>query len=195
MSILQSTERKPRLLLGVTGSIAAFKAPSIARGLMHAGFEVRAALSHSAQKVVTEAAFRAVLPDRPYCELWNHPGPEGGEVHIVWAEWADLIVIAPATATCLSDLRLGRYDNCVTLLAANLPPQRWCIAPAMSGQMWQQPAVQENVAALRDWGATFLGPVAGEVASGKSGQRLLEPRELSAAVAAVIERVGLKPAA
>lgn len=178
----QSGDRQHRLILGVTGSVAAFKAPSIARALRHVGCEVRAAMTFSATQVVGEAALRAVLPERPYLQMWSHPGPAGGEVHIEWAEWAEGILIAPATASCLADLRSGRYDNCVTLLAANIPTNRWFIAPAMSNNMWVQPAVMENVKKLRSWGVTFLGPELGNVASGADGQRLMEPRKLAEAV-------------
>lgn len=185
---MSSNETRRRVLLGVTGSIAAFKAPSIVRALQHAGFDVRCALTSSAQKIVTEAAFRALLPERPYSEMWSYPGPDGGEVHIQWAEWAEAILIAPASASTIADLRAGRYDSSVTLLAANLPPTRWFIAPAMSAAMWNQPAVAENVDVLRRWGATFLGPEEGSVASGALGQRLSEPSALAKALLAHLSK-------
>lgn len=171
-------KKQPRIVLGITGSIAATKAQSIALALMHQGFEVRACLSHSALKVIGLPAIASVLGSRPYANMWDFPDGSG-EPHIELANWADAMLIAPATASCIGSLANGLFDNVVTLVAGNLPFSKIYFAPAMSSEMWNHPAVEKNVKTLKGWGAKFLGPVEGRVASGLIGQRLLEPRELA----------------
>lgn len=175
-----SQQRKRRVILGVTGSTAATKSQSIALALQHRGFEVRVAMSHSAQKIVGPTALASVIKELPYTDLWINPGGQGGEVHINWAEWADAMVIAPATASCIASLFLGQFDSPVTLIAGAMSPQNIFLAPAMAGEMWTWPSVQRNVSALREWGVRFLGPAEGLVASGNTGMRLLEPKEVAA---------------
>ena len=177
--LFMSQQRRRRVLLGVTGSTAATKAQSIALALQHRGFEVRVAMSYSAQKVIGPTALTSVIQEQPYTDLWVNPGGQGGEVHIKWAEWADAMVIAPATASCIASLYLGQFDSPVTLIAGALSPQRLFLAPAMAEEMWNWPSVQRNVGILREWGVRFLGPVSGPVASGHIGMRLLEPKEIA----------------
>ncbi|MFN8390999.1 MAG: flavoprotein [Bdellovibrionota bacterium] len=173
-------QRPPHVLLGVTGSTAASKAQAIALALLRSGCEVRAAMTPSSQQFIQPMLLASVLKDPVYSTLWSPT--QAGETHVEWARWADAMVIAPATATCIADLWLGAYNNPVTLLAANVPPDRLFIAPGMAQQMWDQPAVRRNVAQLTEWGVRFLGPVTGRVASGAEGQRLMEPRDIAAAV-------------
>ncbi len=136
-------------------------------------------MSHSAQKIIGPTALSSVVPDQPYTDLWVQPGGFGGEVHISWSDWADAVLIAPATASCIASLYLGQFDSPVTLVAGAMDPKRVFFAPAMAEEMWSWPSVQRNVAALKEWGVTFLGPVAGPVASGHQGMRLLEPRSIA----------------
>ena len=171
--------RKRRIVLGVTGSISAAKAQSIALALQHRDFEVRLAMTYSATKVIGEAALRAVVHTAPFVDMWAARGDEGGETHIEWAAWADAMLIAPATASCIHDLWAGAFNSSVTLVAGTLPFTRIFFAPAMAKEMWDQPSVQRNVRELTNWGATFLGPVLGTVASGRQGMRLKEPRDLA----------------
>ncbi len=165
-----------RVLLGVTGSTAATKAQSVASGLRATGCEVRAAMSPSATKFISPLAIASVLDTPVYTDMWNPA--QVGEIHIEWAKWADVMVIAPATASVLASLWLGTYDSPVTLLAASIKPERLFVAPGMAQEMWDQPAVKRNVAELKSWGVRFLGPVIGRVASGGEGQRLMEPRDI-----------------
>lgn len=167
------------LLLGITGSIAAVKALSTGRALRGRGFKIRVAMTHSARQVITPQAMRAVAETPPFVDMWWPDDEDGGERHVELAEWADAILIAPATASSISCLANGHYDNCVTLVAGNLHPSRWLIAPAMSEQMWRQIPIEENVRRLLAWGATFIGPVQGPVASGGIGQRMTEPDEIA----------------
>ncbi len=175
------------IILGVCGSIAAPKAQSIVGALHHQGFAVRIAMTHSATQIISPTALSAVCPGTvPFTSMWEQQRLVAGEIHIEWAEWADAILIAPATASAISSLAHGVYDNCVSLLAANFPETSWYIAPGMSQEMWSRKAVQENVAKLRSWGATFFGPVTGKVASGAQGQRLMEPRNIASELAAAL---------
>ena len=167
------------IVLGVTGSIAAVKAQSTCLALQHQGFCVRIAMTHSASQIVSPAALSAVCSTAPYTSMWEAQARHGGEIHIEWAEWASAILIAPASASIIAALANGFYDNCVSLVAANIPTANWYIAPAMSDQMWKQPAVVRNVELLTSWGVTFIGPKTGTVASGAQGQRLVEPREIA----------------
>jgi phosphopantothenoylcysteine decarboxylase/phosphopantothenate--cysteine ligase len=176
------------IILGVSGSIAAPKAQSIVGALQHNGFDVRIAMTYSATQIVSPVALSAVCPTAPFTSMWQQQGSVGGEIHIEWAQWADAILIAPATASLISALTHGVYDNCVSLLAANIPESRWYIAPGMSQEMWSRRAVQENAAKLRSWGVSFLGPVPGKVASGAQGQRLMEPREIASELRLVFDR-------
>lgn len=178
-----TTSRK--VILGVTASIAVSKAQAIANALQYAGFEVRAAMTWSAKQLISEQLLSGVLNAPVYSQIWNPA--QGGETHINWAKWADAMLIAPATASCISELWAGKYDSCVTLLAANIPPERLFIAPAMSQNMWEQPAVQRNVEQLKAWGVRFIEPVTGIVASKATGQRLQEPSAIVDYLKQVVE--------
>jgi phosphopantothenoylcysteine decarboxylase / phosphopantothenate---cysteine ligase len=167
------------IVVGVTGSIAAVKALSTAKALRESGFAIRVAMTHSARQVITPQAMRAVAETTPYVDMWWPDDEEGGERHVELARWANCLLIAPATASCIGSLANGMYDNCVTLVAGNLPPPRWLIAPAMSQEMWEQTAVQDNLRQLVSWGVTIIGPVFGQVASGGAGQRMTEPDEIA----------------
>ncbi len=171
--------RPKNLVLGITGSIAAVKALSTARALRERGFTIRVAMTHSARQVITPQAMRAVAETAPYVDMWWPDDEDGGERHVELAQWAEAILIAPATASCIGSLANGLYDNCVTLVAGNFSPSRWIIAPAMAEQMWQQIAVRDNVRRLASWGVTLIGPIKGKVASGVIGQRLTEPEDIA----------------
>lgn len=185
---LMSQERNRRIILGVTGSTAATKSQSVALALQHRGFEVRVAMSHSAKQIIGPTALSSVIKEQPYTDLWVNPGGQGGEVHINWAEWADAMVIAPATASCIAALYLGQFDSPVTLIAGAMSPKQIFLAPAMAQEMWTWPSVQRNVTTLSEWGVQFLGPVQGQVASGHTGMRLLEPKEIAAQIDAFCVR-------
>ena len=172
-----------RIIIALTGSVACVKGLSICLALKHLGFSVRVAMTRSATKFVAPLTLSAVSTERTYDDMWLMQEASAGEVHIEWASWAQAIVIAPCTASCLSDLSHGTYNNPVTLLASNMKCDKWFIAPAMAQNMWEQPAVVENVARLKSWGATLLGPKEGNVASGGTGQRMLEPHEIASAIA------------
>ncbi|HSO26847.1 MAG TPA: bifunctional phosphopantothenoylcysteine decarboxylase/phosphopantothenate--cysteine ligase CoaBC [Anaerolineales bacterium] len=166
-----------RILLGVTGSIAAYKAADLASKLSQAGAQVDVLLTAAALQFVTPLTFQSVTGRRVYtdADLW---GREGHVQHIGLGQNADLLVVAPASANTIAKLAHGLADNLltVTALAARCPLM---IAPAMDGGMYAHPATQANLANLRARGAKIAGPASGHLASGLSGVgRLLEPLDL-----------------
>lgn len=165
------------ILLGVTGSIAAYKAADLASKLTKAGAQVDVILSAAAEKFVTPLTFQSVTGRRAYndADLW---GNEAHVIHVGLGHKADLLVIAPCTANTIAKLAHGQADTLltVTALAAHCPLM---IAPAMDGGMYDHPATQENLDTLRKRGATVIEPAAGHLASGLVGVgRLPETHEL-----------------
>ncbi len=170
-----------QLLLGVTGSIAAYKAAVLARLLLRDGARVTPILTRAAREFVGPATF-AGLTGHPVLSDMFEPGV-GGESHVTLASKSDLYLIAPATADCLARLAAGRADDLLTATAL-CSKKPLLLAPAMHPSMWDNAATQRNVATLKlDPRITFVGPVTGEVASGESGLgRFAEPEEILAAV-------------
>ena len=173
MSILKGK----RILLGVTGSIAAFKAADLASKLTQAGALVDVVLTPAGEKFITPLTFQSVTGRRAYtdADLWGHAAHA---LHVDLGHSTDLLAIAPCTANTLARLAHGQADNllAVTALAARCP---LLIAPAMESNMFDHPATQENLATLVTRGALVAGPAEGHLASGASGKgRMLEPLEL-----------------
>ena len=165
-----------RIVLGVTGSIAAYKAADLASKLTQAGAQVYVILTGAAQKFVTPLTFQSVTGRRAYTDqdLW---GNEAHVLHVGLGHAADLFVIAPCTANTIARLAQGQADSllAVTALAIRSP---LLIAPAMDGGMYDHPATQENIEILKKRGAAFIGPAEGHLASGLSGVgRMLETAE------------------
>ncbi len=175
------------IVLGVTGSIACYKALDITSQLVQAGAVVDIAMTEAATKFVTPLTFRSLTAREPYVDMW-HPHGEFGEAHVELARRADLMLIAPATASTMARLAHGLADDFVSLtaLATEAP---LLLAPAMDSQMWSHAATQFNRALLEERGAQFIGPAEGRLASGRTGAgRLVEPREIVAEVRARLGR-------
>ena len=166
-----------RILLGVTGGIAAYKAAEVTRLLRRAGADVRVVMTAAATRFVGELTFQA-LSGRPVrVELFD-PAHEAAMGHIELARWADLVLVAPASADFLARLASGRADDLLSTLclATSVP---LAMAPAMNRLMWTNPATQSNLAILGDRGVHVWGPAEGDQACGESGPgRMLEPAEL-----------------
>jgi len=164
-----------RILLGVSGSIAACKAADLASRLTKAGARVDAILTAAASRFVTPLTFQSLTGRPAPADLWSE---EAHILHVGLADGADLLVVAPATADILAKLAHGLADDLltVTALAARCP---LLVAPAMDAGMFEHPAVQANLATLRARGATVIGPADGRMASGLEGRgRMLEPEEI-----------------
>jgi phosphopantothenoylcysteine decarboxylase/phosphopantothenate--cysteine ligase len=177
------------ILLGVTGSIAAYKAAELASRLAQAGAQVDVILTGGAERFVTPLTFQSVTGRKAYtdADLW---GGEAHVLHVGLGRAADLLVIAPCTANTLAKLAHGLADNLLTItaLAATCP---LLIAPAMDGGMFEHPATQDNLRTLTERGATLAGPAQGHLASGLSGVgRMLEPLELVGHIRRILGRQG-----
>ena len=157
-----------RVLLGVTGSIAAYKAAELIRRLKDAGAEVRVVMTDGAKAFVTPLTFQA-LSGLPVHENLLDKEAEAAMGHIELARWADVILIAPASANSLAGLAQGRADELLNTvcLAADVP---LAIAPAMNKNMWADQATQENVKLLAQRGVLFIGPDSGDQACGDVGE-------------------------
>lgn len=171
-----------RILLGVTGSIAAYKAAELVRLFVKNGDEVRVVMTPAATKFVGPLTFQTLSRNPVYIEEFDRPA-EWRPEHISLAD-CDLAVVAPASANTIAKLRYGLADNLLTstLLATRAPV---VLAPAMNDGMWESQVMQENVAALAARGVKVLIPGAGELACGTVGLgRMAEPAEIFAALAA-----------
>jgi phosphopantothenoylcysteine decarboxylase/phosphopantothenate--cysteine ligase len=171
----------PRILLGVTGGIAAYKSPELVRRLVERGADVQVVMSRAASEFVSPITFQAVSSRRVRTDLWDETA-EAAMSHIELARWADLVVIAPATANFLATFAHGLAPDLLsTLCLATTVPV--LIAPAMNQAMWAHPAVQANLRLLETRGIRMLGPAAGDQACGDTGMgRMLEPGEIAAAI-------------
>lgn len=180
------------ILLGVSGGIAAYKAPDLVRRLRERGAEVQVVMTQGAQQFVTATTFQAVSGRPVRADLWD-PAAEAAMGHIELARWADLVLIAPATADLLARVAAGRADDLLTtLLLATAAPV--AVAPAMNSLMWTKPATQQNVAALRARAVVVIGPGHGSQACGETGDgRMSEPLEIVAAIEAMLATRGAPP--
>lgn len=156
------------LLLGVSGSVAAYRAADLAREMMRRGWTVRVCLTDAAGKFVTPALFEA-LTGQP-CLQGVFEEPETGRMaHIDWARWAHLVAVVPATANTLAKLSMGIADDMLsTLVSASTCPL--AVAPAMNPTMYASEAVQTSLSKLRERGAFVIEPTEGDVACGENGQ-------------------------
>lgn len=178
-----------RVLLGVSGGIAACKAADLVRRLRDAGAEVRVVLTPNAARFVTPLTFQALSGQPVRSDLWDESA-EAAMGHIELARWADEVLIAPASADLIARLAHGLADDLLTTLClATEAPLR--IAPAMNRQMWAHPATRANLATLRERGVAVIGPASGAQACGETGEgRLQEPLDIvSALIAARAPRV------
>ena len=173
-----------RVLVAISAGIAAVKIPELVRSLAKAGHTVRCATTRNASHFVAPLALQALSGEAVRTDLFD-PEQEGRIDHIELADWADLVIVAPATADLLAKMAHGLADDLVsTLLLATRAPV--LVAPSMNVNMWRHPATQKNVATLRERGVHFVGPDSGWLACGWEGEgRMAEP----AAIADEAERL------
>ena len=173
-----------KILLGVTGGIAAYKAAELTRLLRAEGTEVQVVMTEAAEHFIGALTLQALSGNPVHTRLLDAQA-EAGMGHISLARWADLILIAPASADFIARLRAGFASDLLSALCL----ARECplaIAPAMNQAMWRQPAIQENIARLTQWGVHILGPATGRLACGEEGPgRMLEPAILLQHLAAL----------
>jgi phosphopantothenoylcysteine decarboxylase/phosphopantothenate--cysteine ligase len=178
-----------RILLGVTGGIAAYKSPDLVRRLRERGAEVQVVMTASAREFVTATTFQAVSGRPVRTDLWD-AAAEAAMGHIELARWAEVVLIAPATADFLARLAAGQADDLLTTLclATEAPV---AVAPAMNHIMWANAATRANVGTLQQRGIHLFGPGSGDQACGEVGEgRMLEPLELVDRIAGLPNSTG-----
>jgi len=174
-----------RILLGVTGGVAAYKSAELVRLLLKAGADVQVVMTDAATRFVTPVTMQALSGRHVYSDMWD-PRIANNMAHIDLSRDRELIVVAPATADFLAKLAHGLADDLLsTLCVARESPL--AVAPAMNRQMWENAATRRNVDLLRGDGVTIMGPAAGDQACGETGMgRMVEPAEIYAEIAALL---------
>ncbi len=173
----EKTLKGRRILLGITGSIAAYKAAVLTRGLVKEGADVQVVMTPLAKQFITPLTM-ATLSKHPILVEFFDPENGAWNSHVSLGEWADLYLIAPATANTLAKMTYAIADNLLltSYLSARCPV---AVAPAMDLDMFAHPATQENLARLRERGVTIIEPDSGELASGLTGKgRMAEPETI-----------------
>ena len=186
MTTCAASVTKRRLLLGVTGGIAAYKAAELARLLTQAGMDVQSVMTQSACQFVGPITFQSLTGNSVYTDLWE-ANAINNMAHINLSRNVDAILVAPASADFMAKLAHGMADDLLTTLclARDCPLM---LAPAMNRQMWENPATQRNLSILRQDGVNIIGPASGEQACGEVGMgRMLEACELMEAVQAFFQ--------
>jgi phosphopantothenoylcysteine decarboxylase/phosphopantothenate--cysteine ligase len=176
-----------RVLLGVSGGIAAYKAAELARELMRAGAEVQPILTSAGEAMVGRATFAALTGRQVPASVWEDPA---AVEHVALARWGQLLVVAPATAHTLARMAAGLADDLLTSVALAFPGPV-VVAPAMHTEMWQHPATRANLALLESRGVLVVPPASGPLTSGDTGPgRLAELDDLMAGVTAALDDTG-----
>ena len=188
-----SNQTNKCVLLGVSGGIAAYKSPDLVRRLRERGHQVRVVMTRAARDFITPLSLAAVSGQAVHTALLD-PRAEAAMGHIELARWADVVLIAPASADIIARLAHGLADDLLsTLCLATEAPM--VLAPAMNLRMWAAAATQANVVTLRARGVRLLGPGSGDQACGEMGEgRMLEPAELAAELDALVATDSLEPA-
>jgi len=178
-----------RVLLGVTGGVAAYKAVDLASKLTARGAAVDCVMTESAGQLVRARSFEAVTGRAVFTKLWSSP-EEHKITHINLGEAADVVVVAPATANIIAKAACGICDDLLSTILCACWNKPVLIAPAMNSSMWSNPAVQRNVEALRAMKLEFVGPNTGRLACGAEGVgRMAEPAEIVAALETIVGRI------
>jgi phosphopantothenoylcysteine decarboxylase/phosphopantothenate--cysteine ligase len=193
---LARAARGRRVLVGVTGGIAAYKTATIVSRLAQAGAEVRVAMTPAATKFVTPLTFQALSGHPVYTSAWDHHESSDPQ-HVALASACDLAIVAPCTMDCLARLAAGLTDDVVTLILSVIDRSRTpvLLCPAMNAAMWTQPSTQRNLATLAADGFRFIGPAEGWQACRTIGAgRMSEPEEiLREATGAFVRRAMKSP--
>jgi phosphopantothenoylcysteine decarboxylase/phosphopantothenate--cysteine ligase len=180
------------ILLCVTGGIAAYKAVDLASKLTAEAYSVKTVMTDAACRLVGPKSFEAVTNSSVFTSLWETGGPEAIG-HISLVDWADIIVVAPATANIIAKFAGGICDDLVSTVLCVCWSKPIVLAPAMNVDMWNNPAVQRNVNTLKTIGVKLVGPTKGHLACGVIAEgRMSEPAEILNAIAQLTEKLKLK---
>ncbi len=174
----QDSKLDAKVLLGVSGGIAAYKAVALASKLTACGADVKVVMTDSARELIMPKSFEAVTGNQVMTDLWACP--EEYEIgHISLADWANIVVIAPATANIIGKLANGICDDLLSTVLCAAICKPMIVAPAMNNNMWNNPAVQKNIETLRQMNIQQIGPAEGRLACGTEAiGRMSEPQEI-----------------
>jgi phosphopantothenoylcysteine decarboxylase/phosphopantothenate--cysteine ligase len=177
------------ILLGVSGGIAAYKAVDLASKLTTAGAEVKTVMTEAACQLVGPKSFEAVTRAAVFTSLWER-SEEYKISHINLVDWANVIVVAPATANIIGKIANGICDDLLSTMLCACWARPALLAPAMNNNMWDNPAVQHNVKRVTEMGFELIGPVEGQLACGTEGVgRMSEPQDILAAIEKIAKNV------
>lgn len=174
-----------KVIVGITGGIAAYKAPLLVRLLRKEGHEVKCVATDHALQFVTRLTLETVSDNKLYSDLFDRVNDHSTE-HISLKDWGDMIIVAPATANIIGKMASGIGDDALSTLLLSMSRKPIMLAPAMNTQMWECPAVQRNIEYLRSVGVQIVSPTDGELACGTSGTgRMAEPEEIMRQIASL----------
>ena len=181
------------ILMGVTGGVAAYKAVDLASKLTSAGAVVKTVMTEAACRLVGPKSFEAVTQSTVFTTMWSTP-EEHQISHIALIDWADIVVVAPATANILGKIANGICDDMLSTTLCSCWPLvesgKVLLAPAMNNNMWANPAVQHNLKTLKERGFQFIGPTEGRLACGTEGiGRMSEPQDILDAIEKIASNI------
>jgi phosphopantothenoylcysteine decarboxylase/phosphopantothenate--cysteine ligase len=188
MAKRKSNLNKFKILLGVSSGIAAYKAVDLARKLATAGAEVKTVMTENACRLIGPKSFEAVTSSAVFTTLWS-TAEEHKIGHVNLADWAQVVVVAPATANIIAKIANGICDDLLSTVLCACWAKPALLAPAMNDNMWNNPAVQRNVKRVQDIGFELIGPKVGPLACGTEGiGRMAEAQE----ILEVVEKIASK---
>jgi phosphopantothenoylcysteine decarboxylase/phosphopantothenate--cysteine ligase len=180
--------KNPNILLGVSGGIAAYKAVDLAGKLAAAGAKVNTIMTESACRFVGPKSFEIVTCSPVFTSLWSTP-EDFKSTHIGFVDWADIVVVVPATADIIGKVANGICDDLLSTTLCACWAKPTLFAPAMNNNMWNNPAVRRNVQVLKKMGFEMIGPVKGRLACGTEAiGRMAEPADILKAIIAIASR-------
>jgi phosphopantothenoylcysteine decarboxylase/phosphopantothenate--cysteine ligase len=180
------------ILLGVSGGVAAYKSVDLASKLTSAGAAVNTVMTENACRLIEPKSFEAVTNSAVYTTLWS-AGEEHKISHINLADWADIVVVAPATANNIGKIANGICDDLLSTTLCACWAKPTLLAPAMNNNMWTNPSVQRNVKTIKDMGFQLIGPVVGPLACGTEGiGRMAEPQDILEAIEKIASKIKRK---
>lgn len=180
---------RPKVLLGVSGGIAAYKAVDLASKLTAAGAGVKTVMTENACRFVGPKSFEAVTGSPVFTSLWTK-SEEYRIKHVNLVDWADIVVLAPATANIIAKITNGICDDLLSATFCVCWQKPTLLAPAMNGNMWHNPAVQRNVERAREMGFNLIGPTKGRLANGAIAEgRMSEPQDILEAVEKLASKI------
>jgi len=180
---------RPNILLGVSGGIAAYKAVDLASSLIAAGARVNTVMTENACRFVSPKSFEGVTGSAVFTSMWSTP-EEYRSGHIAILDWADIVVVAPATADIIGKIANGICDDLLSTTLCVCWRKPALLAPAMNNNMWTNPAIQRNVAMVKKMGFQIIGPAKGRLACGTEAiGRMAEPQDILEAVAKIATKI------